>query len=207
MAACVPIRKKGHGEIPVPGNTDDYEWTGYIPFDQLPQALNPDSGLIVTANARVVGPSYKPYLTDRWEEPYRTARIYDLLLDKGGLRPEDMLKVQTDTYSYPHAFLADQLSAAAKPSSPKDDRAKKLIDGLKDWNGIADADSAEVSFLVAVRRAALALILEPYLAEQTNLYQWRSTTFLQKILTERPGKWLPPAYKSYDDLLVTAADH
>src|SRR6202008_117394 len=125
-----------------------------------------------------------PYLTDRWEEPYRTARIYDLLLDKGGLRPEDMLKVQTDTYSYPHAFLADQLSAAAKTTPPKDDRTKKLIEGLKDWNGIANADSPEVSFLVALRRAALVLILEPYLKDETNLYQWRSTTFLQKILTD-----------------------
>src|SRR5258708_21360308 len=49
MAARVPIRKKGRGEVPLPGDTDDYEWTGYIPFDQLPQALNPESGLIVTS--------------------------------------------------------------------------------------------------------------------------------------------------------------
>src|SRR5438034_10237834 len=108
------IRKKGHGEVPEPGDTDDYEWTGYLPFDRLPQALNPESGLIVTANARVVGPNYKPYLTDRWEEPYRTARIYDLLHDRRDLRLEDMLKVETDTYSYPHVFLAEQLLAAAK---------------------------------------------------------------------------------------------
>src|SRR2546429_5786145 len=88
MAARVPIRKKGHGEVPVPGDTDDYEWTGYIPFDQLPQALNPASGLIATANARVVGPDYKPYLTDRWGDPYRTARIYDQLHDRHDLCPE-----------------------------------------------------------------------------------------------------------------------
>jgi penicillin amidase len=206
MAARVPIRKKGHGEIPYPGDTDDYEWTGYIPFDQLPQALNPDSGLIVTANARVVGPNYKPYLTDRWAEPYRTARIYDLLRDKHGLRPTDMLKVQTDTFSYPHLFLADQLSAAAKIAAPKDERAKKLIDGLKDWNGIADADSPEVSFLVTFRDAALNLILEPYLGDQAKLYRWRDTTFLQKVLTDRPAKWLPSNYKTYDALLVAAAD-
>jgi penicillin G amidase len=205
-AARVPIRKKGHGEVPVPGDTDDYEWAGYIPFDQLPQALNPDSGLIVTANAKVVGPAYTPYLTDRWEEPYRTARIYDLLHDKHDLRPADMLKVQTDTYSYPHVFLADQLSAAAKVNPPKDPRTKNLIDTLKDWNGIADADSSEISFLVATRRAALTLILEPYLADQTSVYEWRTTTFLQKILTDRPSKWLPPVYKTYDALLVAAAD-
>ena len=206
MAARVPLRKKGHGEIPVPGDSDDYEWTGYIPFEQLPQALNPDSGLIVTANARVVGPSYKPYLTDRWEEPYRIARIYELLRDKGGLRPEDMLKVETDTYSYPHAFLADQLSAASKTAQPKDDRTKKLIEGLKDWNGIADADSPEVSFLEETRRAAIAILLELYLGQETGLYTWRKTAFLQKILTERPAKWLPVGYKTYDELLIAAAD-
>ncbi len=206
MAARVPLRKKGHGEVPVPGDTDDYEWTGYLHFDQLPQALNPDSGLIATANARVVGPSYKPYLTDRWYDPYRTARIYDLLHDRHDLRPEDMLKIQTDTYSYPHVFLADQLSAAAKSAKPKDARSQKLIDGLKDWTGIADANSPEVSFLQATRRAAIDLLLEPFLGKDTNLYQWRSTTFLQKILTDRSAKWLPAVYKNYDELLVAAAD-
>ena len=206
MAARVPVRKKGHGEVPVPGDTDDYEWTGYVPFEQLPQALNPESGLIVTANARVVGPKYKAYLTDRWEEPYRTARIYDLLHDRHDLRPEDMLKVQTDTYSYPHVFLADQLSAAARSVKPADARAQKLIEGLKDWNGIADADSPEVSFLQAARRSALELILEPYLGKDTALYQWRSNAFLQKILTDRPAKWLPSSYKTYDELLDAAAD-
>jgi penicillin G amidase len=206
MSARVPIRKKGHGEMPVPGDTDDYEWTGYVPFDQLPQAFNPENGLIATANARVVGPGYKPYLTDRWEEPYRTARIYDLLRDKHDLRPADMLKVETDTYSYPHVFLAEQLIAAAKTVTPSDDRTKKLIEGLKDWNGIADADSSEVSFLVQFRREALKLLLEPYLGTDTNLYRWRSMTFLQKTLTDRSPKWLPTAYKNYDALLIAAAD-
>lgn len=206
MAARVPVRKKGNGEVPVPGDTDDYEWTGYIPFDQLPQAFNPESGLIVTANARVVGPNYKPYLTDRWEEPYRTARIYDLLHDKHDLRPADMLKVETDTYSYPHVFLAGQLLSAAKVAKPKDARAQKLIEQLKDWNGIADADSQEVTFLEALRRKSLDLILQPYLGDLRPLYEWREVTFLQKILTERPAKWLPAAYTNYDELLMSAAD-
>lgn len=206
MAARVPIRKKGHGEVPEPGDTDDYEWTGYIPFDQLPQALNPASGLIVTANARVVGPKYKPYLTDRWEEPYRTARIYDLLHDRRDLRVEDMLKAETDTYSYPHFFLAEQLLSAAKSAKPKDPRTQQLIEGLKDWNGIADANSPEVSFLQATRRAALDLLLQPFLGKDTASYQWRSMTFLQKVLTDRPSKWLPTGYNNYDELLIAAAD-
>jgi penicillin amidase len=206
MAARVPIRKKGHGEIPVPGDTDEYEWTGYIPFDQLPQSFNPESGLIVTANSRVVGPGYKPYLTDRWEEPYRTARIYDLLHDKHDLRPEDMLKVQTDTYSYPHVFIGEQLVAAARITPPKDPRAQKLIQQAKDWNGIADSNSSVVTFLDSAMYRSLDLILEPRLGKDTALYSWRKLAFLQKVLTERPARWLPAEFKNYDELLSTAAD-
>jgi penicillin G amidase len=206
MAARVPIRKKGHGEEPVPGDTDDYEWTGYIPFEQLPRSFNPPSGLIVTANARVVGPDYKPYLTDHWEEPYRTARIFDLLHNKHDLRPEDMLRVQTDIYSYPHVFLAEQLVAAAKSAPPQDARAAKLIAQSKDWNGNADASSNIVSFLDATRYEALELVLEAHLGDDAEFYDWRSMAFLQRILTERPARWLSEDFKTYDQLLTTAAD-
>jgi penicillin G amidase len=206
LGAHVPVRKKGHGEVPLPGDTDDYEWTGYIPFEQLPQVFNPESGLIVTANARVTGPEYKPYITDRWEEPYRTARIFDLLHDKQDLRPEDMLQVQADTYSYPHVFIAEQLVAAAKVTQPKDERSKKLIQQAKDWNGMADANSPVVTFLDAAMYRALHLILQPHLGNDTDIYQWRSIAFLQRVLTERPAKWLPADYKTYDQLLSAAAD-
>ena len=206
MAARVPVRKKGHGEVPVPGDTDDYEWTGYIPFDQLPQILNPPGGVIATANGRVIGPKYKPYLTDRWGEPYRTARIYDLLMNKRGLRPVDMLKLQTDTYSFPHLFLANQLVTAAKSAQPKDPRARALIEQMNDWNGVAAADSPMVSFLEAARREAIAMLLEPYLGKDTSLYTWRSMTFLQKTLLGRPSNWLPPGYRSYDEFLAAVAD-
>ncbi|MBZ5527101.1 MAG: penicillin acylase family protein [Acidobacteriia bacterium] len=214
MAARVPIRKKGRGEVPVPGDSDDYEWTGYIPFEQLPQLFNPEDGLIATANARVVGPKYKPYLTDRWEAPYRTARIHDLLAGKIGLRPADMLAVQTDVFSYPHLFLARQLLASAKIAQPSDPRAREMLLRLKDWDGAASADRPETAFLEAARREASNLLLEPFIGDDARFYQgetfksylWRSPIFLQKILTERPARWLPKSFQNYDQFLAAAAD-
>ena len=206
MAARVPIRKKGRGDVPVPGDTDEYEWTGYIPFEQLPKSFNPESGFIVTANARVVGPDYKPYLTDNWEEPYRTARIYDLLSDKHDLRPDDMLKVQADAYSIPHAFIAEQLVAAAKVAPAKDPRARKLIEQAKDWNGIAEPNSTVVAFLNSAMYRALNLILEAQLGNDADKYDWRKFNFLQRTLQERPAKWLPSQFENYDELLTAAAD-
>jgi penicillin G amidase len=206
LGAHVPVRRKGKGDVPEPGDTDDYEWTGYIPFDELPQVFNPPNGLIVTANARVTGPNYKPYITDHWEEPYRTARIYDLLRDKRDLRPEDMLKIQTDIYSYPHVFMAEQLAAAAKVAPPQDERARRLIAEAKNWNGMADANSPVVSFLDTTLFETLHLILEPHLGNDIGDYHWRRVAFLQRVLTERPARWLPPGCQNYDELLSKAAD-
>jgi len=206
VAARIPIRKKGDGSLPVPGDTDDYEWTGYIPFDELPQALNPPGGVIATANARVVGPGYPHYLTDRWASPYRTARIYELLEQKTKLKPEDCLAIQTDIVSLPHRFLAEQLVRASQTALPKDERAKTLLARLPRWDGRGRADSVETAFVEFTRRALLRNLLFPYLGEETALYEWRDAVFLEKVLRERPVRWLPPSFHSYDELLMASAD-
>jgi penicillin G amidase len=88
----------------------------------------------------------------------------------------------------------------------KDSRTQQLIALAKDWSGIADADSTVVPFLEETRNQALKLILRPVLGDETQLYRWRTTAFLQRMLTERPASWLPAGYKNYDELLVAAAD-
>ncbi|HEV7843190.1 MAG TPA: penicillin acylase family protein, partial [Pyrinomonadaceae bacterium] len=54
-AGRVPLRKSGDGSLPYDGATDAGEWTGFIPFEKLPRLFDPPSGIIVTANQRVVG--------------------------------------------------------------------------------------------------------------------------------------------------------
>jgi penicillin amidase len=57
-AGRIPIRKNGDGWLPVPGWSGDYDWQGYVPFDELPQATNPASGHFVSANNKIVPDSY-----------------------------------------------------------------------------------------------------------------------------------------------------
>lgn len=79
----IPIRKKGDGTLPVPGWTDEYEWAGFIPFDELPYALNPQSGYIVTANNQAQPRDY-PYPLKPYTYGERAARIVDMIENAPG---------------------------------------------------------------------------------------------------------------------------
>lgn len=50
--ALLPIRAEGYDwEQYLPGSTSETLWTDYLPFDDLPQVLNPASGFIQNANS------------------------------------------------------------------------------------------------------------------------------------------------------------
>jgi penicillin amidase len=92
----IPVRAAGHsGLMPIPGWTDEYEWKGYIPFDDLPYAFNPERGYIQSANQAVAPLEYYDWLRDtlgddygadsnyyisqQWDYGYRGQRIDQLL--------------------------------------------------------------------------------------------------------------------------------
>lgn len=218
VPARIPIRTNGNGGLPVPGDTDDFEWKGYIPFEELPRVLNPPEGIIATANARTVGPGYKYSLTDRQAGPFRTERIYQLLAGRTGLKPEDLNAVQNDILSLPNQFLAKQLLSAAQSTPPRDPRTQKLIAGLVGWDARASADSYETSFVECTRHALFHNLLAPYLGDETAKYElwepqsvyndvwWRDKIFLENILNERPAAWLPKGVVNYDLLLISSAN-
>ena len=84
MPGDVPIRKNGDGSLPVPGWTDEYDWTGFIPFDELPYALNPASGYIVTANNQVNPWDYPYFISADWDRGFRAARIVEMIENAPG---------------------------------------------------------------------------------------------------------------------------
>ncbi|WP_044642131.1 penicillin acylase family protein [Risungbinella massiliensis] len=92
----LPIRKKGDSLLPVPGWTDEYEWTGYVPFDQLPKIINPKQGFIVTANNKVIDDSYPYHITHNWLLPYRAMRITEVLQGKENITANEMQQLQMD---------------------------------------------------------------------------------------------------------------
>ncbi len=98
----VPVRKgvDGHppGWLPAPGWDSDYDWTGYVPFADMPSSLNPERGYIVTANQQVSA-SRTPFLTAEWDQGYRSQRITDLLTSEAEVSPDKMARIQLDAHN------------------------------------------------------------------------------------------------------------
>ena len=194
------------GAVPFPGNSDDYEWTGYIPFDELPQILDPPSGIIATANGPVTGPGYRQQITWLWMPPWRSDRIFKLLGEKNGLTPRDFARIETDIVSESNQLVAPSLVRALPNASPHDPRTSDLIHRLANWDGRMNADSVEAAFAEQAARAIERNLLHSYLGAQIPLVYPSGTVFLDRVLRERPQMWLPKEFQNYDQLLVVSAD-
>ncbi len=84
MPGDIPIRANGDGTIPVPGWTDEYEWTGFIPFEEQPWTLNPVEDYIVTANNQVNPRDYPYLITKDWDYGFRANRIVEMITTAPG---------------------------------------------------------------------------------------------------------------------------
>ena len=203
----VPIRATGDGSMPVPGDDDAHEWTGYVPYDKLPSVYDPPSGIIATANGRVTPNEYPYELSIEWMSPYRTQRIYKLLSAPKKFTPADMLAIQTDVVSPFDRFCAERFVYAVDHTAHASARAKSAADLMRNWNGAMDIDSAAATIAVFSRDKLEDLLLRPRLGNDWKEYKWfMSSVWLENVLDHQPPRWLPPGYSGYDELLTRAVE-
>jgi len=206
-AGYIPIRASGDGLEPVAGEDDSHAWIGYVPFDQLPQVFDPPSGIIATANGRITPDGYKYEIADEWGAPYRTERIYRMLSTDRKLTPADMLKMQMDVHSEFDLVCADAFVYAVDHSPHASSRARRAADLMRGWNGDMDSGSAAAQLTDSSRRALWRLLLQPKLGADWEKYAWfNSGTALERLLTTRPQRWLPPGYSDFDSVLTAAVE-
>jgi penicillin G amidase len=202
----VPVRRKGDGSIPVPGWTDEYAWTGAIPFEELPQAFNPPNGRIVNANNRVVDPEYRWFLSNQWDDWYRAARIEQVL---DASRRHDVAAAES--------LLKDTVSLAARDLLPLMLRieaatpaGKAALDMLRGWDATMARDRAEP---LIYEWWARELNRGLYADELGNLFPniWSASPRLVLHILTRERQWCddvttPDISETCDDILKSSLD-
>jgi penicillin amidase len=126
----IPKRRGGCPDLPKPGWTGEFEWDGWVPYDELPELIDPPEGFIVTANNRVVDSSYPHHITSDWLDGYRAGRIEQLLGESDEHDLDSFRRMQTDLYSIPGDEVVHRLARLA-PGSQREIRA---IERLKSWD-------------------------------------------------------------------------
>jgi penicillin amidase len=134
-AGRLPIRKNYDGDVPVDGSSGDFEWEGFIPFEQLPASYNPPRGWIATANQNPFPENYPYRVNGEFGPPYRSNEIRDRLTSRTGWKPEDMLAVQKDVYSSFASHLARQIVRAYDQAKPAKPELLAAVTLLRSWNG------------------------------------------------------------------------
>lgn len=200
-AGVIPIRKSGDGSVPYDGSTDAGEWTSYIPIAKLPTVFDPPSGMIVTANQRIVGTDYPYFLTHSWAQPYRARRIFDMLNEKPKLTADDYRRILGDVYSIAGVFFAKEAAKLLRPTA--DEKLRATLDAFEKWDGKVNAESTVAPVVAQMRLAFRSKILGAALGpDLVKNYQWSNfDTTLDRILKDQPAGWLPKDYASYADLL------
>ncbi len=204
-----PLRPAGLSGVPIveTGTAADseHEWQGYIPFNELPSVLDPDNGIVATANSRISPDGYPYPLALNWDAPYRNERIWKWLSSHSHLTPADMLTLQMDTYSEVDRELAQRFAYSIDRATTPDARLRQAADLMRTWDGVITRDSVAAEIVDAAKQALWPLVLEPKLGSDWQLYDWQSKNFVQEEMVEKaPSEWLPAKYKSWDDLIAAA---
>jgi penicillin G amidase len=194
----LPIRKGYAGDVPVDGASGNFEWQGFIPFDQLPRSFNPPDGLIVTANQNPFPPDFPYAVNGIFAPQYRSKQIRDMLTGRSGLRPEDTLAVQKDVYSGFHRYLAGAVVAAYDRRGGHAGLGEAVA-LLRTWDGQMDKGRPEpliVSLMFQHFRKAVAEAASP---GNGAVYEIQiAPAVIENLLRTRASGWFP----DYDAALL-----
>jgi penicillin G amidase len=182
----IPVRRGGCPDLPKPGWTSEYDWDGYVPFEELPEARDPDRGFLVTANNRIEPEDYPHHISSEYLDGYRARRIEWLLTDREQHDLESFCRMQTDDVSLPGLEVARRLARLRA----RDQREVSAIERLRSWDGRMAPESVAASIYQAftlelAREFARAVIGDRDLAER-----WldRSSTGFTSHVTS-PWRW------------------
>ena len=194
--AGIPIRKGGIGVVP--GETDEYDWKGYVPFEELPHIYNPPSGEVSSANNRSADDSYPHYISYLFDPGYRIDRIRQMLAEKERLSVEDFSRMQSDVRSGLAEKMRDDLLSAVKMMTDLDPDEAKALALLESWDRKMTQDSAAASLFEKLYGTLLRNLVEDELGEELSREYVASLglEFMANVLAEESAECV-------DDLRTT----
>ncbi len=213
-AGKLPLRSSAsvlRGLVPAPGWIVDHDWTGFVPFDELPQQRDPAAGSIVTANQNTLPPDYPHWIGADFGPSYRADRIKELLAQTPSHDLSSVARVQSDLQSaLAQAALPGMLARLGSEHAAD----QSLLDELRAWNYEMRADSRPALLFSAWLREFSRRVCADELGEQF-LLEWETSAelvvrMLQRDASEELSAWCDDIttaqLESCDEMLTAGLD-
>jgi penicillin amidase len=173
-AGLLPIRDEETGD-----------WSGFVPFEQLPRVVNPAGGLIASGNNLVAGEAY-PYPLPGSYGVYRAPRI-EAVLNAQPLHSLDSFSaLQMDVVSEQVARIRPALLGA----EPESQLGVEALARLEAWDGAMDADGPEALIMAAWLRVLSGAIWNDELGpEAARSFNQPRRAFLESVLMGEASAW------------------
>jgi penicillin amidase len=199
-----PIRRNFSGLVPVPGD-GRYEWSGYLPIKEKPHSFNPPNGFIATANNDLIPPDY-PHMDAigfAWADPYRWARISEVLGSGRKFSIADLMRLQTDYLSLPARQLVPLLRDLPA-GSDADERARQM---LLHWDFVLEKGSSAAGLYEAWYRHLAANVTSAVVptAAKPFFRTLGTRKMISYVVSPRPVLGAHPA-AARDSILVRSLD-
>jgi penicillin amidase len=130
LSGRIPLRNRAAALFPYPGWEEDGDWRGFLEENKKPTLFNPEDGLIVTANNKIIDDDYPYYLSIDYDVSYRADRIRDLLLQRQNHNIDSFKRIQNDIFSKQGDVLLQILRDIDVPEGD----AGEALNILKDWD-------------------------------------------------------------------------
>jgi penicillin amidase len=201
-AGRVPVRKQifEASRVPAPGWSGDYDWTGLLPFAELPQMRGGPTDRIVTANNDIRPTGYRPFITADWPDDTRAQQIRALLEQIGVGELKDFQSMQMDNYSEPILAFARRWQDVAERNAPE------IAEILAAWDGHVDRNlAAPLIATLWLDRTARHLLADEMNADFDEWWFWQADRIDQVLADGKAcDNTATAAKESCDDVLTVA---
>lgn len=136
------IARIGAGRLPVrfedatnfkKGWDPDQDWTEWIPFDQMPRNINPESGFVANANNSVITETYPYYIGRFWSAESRISRIQYLINENERSDLNAMQLIQADIFSEHTAGMTEVLLPLLR-NAQQENEFETVLTYLENWD-------------------------------------------------------------------------
>jgi penicillin G amidase len=142
------------------GTSTANDWTGDLPIERWPQAVDPAQGFLASANQQPVDPRTAGFWFGGSWDPWRALRINALLRADSAVTVDDMRRFQTDPGSaradfYVPFFVNAARRVAMRRTGPNRDLLEQAARVLEQWDRRYTAtNTGAVLFEASLRLAA-----------------------------------------------------